>query len=104
MGLISDPPGHPGYGADALRVTNPSYAEYLKTPAGKIIAEQAQQIAALTARCEALESTLAEALDALERSYDYTEWPADGTSFQEKTAVKVRAVLDRQQSADGGGA
>jgi hypothetical protein len=69
------------------------YADYLDT----VIPE----VEALKARVAELGSALAEALDALERSYDYTEWPADGSSFQEKTAAKVRAVLDKSPDADG---
>ena len=57
MGAITDPPGHPGYGPEGavFRVTNPSYAAYLETTAGKIIAEQKAQIDALAARCAHLE-------------------------------------------------
>lgn len=46
-------------------------------------------------RADELYEALEMCIEALERSYDATEWPADGSSQQEVTAAQCREVLDR---------
>ncbi len=56
--------------------------------------EQAK--AALAAyEAEAMMAALRRAEEALRRSYNAQEWPADGTSLQEVTAAEIRALLTR---------
>lgn len=47
----------------------------------------------LEARVRELEAALLNAVEALERSYDAVDWPADGTSRQEIAAKAARSVL-----------
>ena len=46
-------------------------------------------------RADELYEALEMCIEALERSYDATEWPADGSSQQKVTAAQCREVLDR---------
>jgi hypothetical protein len=46
-------------------------------------------------RADELYEALEMCIEALERSYDATEWPADGSSQQEVAAMHCRGVLDR---------
>lgn len=46
--------------AEAVRVTNPSYAEYLNSPAGKIITEQREQIVSLQSSLTAAQQRIAD--------------------------------------------
>lgn len=46
-------------------------------------------------RADELYETLEMCIEALESSYDATEWPADGSSQQEVTAAICREALNR---------
>jgi len=103
---------------EVITITNPSYAAYLQTTTGKIIAEQAQQIAALTARVADLEAELenspkwaiedrvqivklTDALEELLRVHTGSKLNDEGPSY--RAAIKSRAVLARYRQPDADG-
>lgn len=63
------------------------------------LVEENQRLTAIATkhatRADELWEALEMCIEALERSYDATEWPADGSSQQEVTAVQCREGLDR---------
>lgn len=52
-------------------------------------------------RNDELYEALGELVGALYSSYDATEWPADGTSHQEVTALKGKATLEKHKNEYG---
>jgi len=88
MGAITDPPGHPGYGPDVLRVTNPSYAEYLQTTAGKIIAEQA---ATMVERYRAVADVVVATVTAYNAAHpdgEFVKWAEYAKADDERSAFR----------------
>jgi hypothetical protein len=57
--------------------------------------DEATAIAAWNRRASPDEHLLRQAAEALEKSYDATEWPADGTSLQEQVAAALRQRIGR---------
>jgi soluble cytochrome b562 len=76
---------------------NPSYAEYLQTPSGKIIAEQSQQIATLTARVAEMEAEITGWREGMSEAIDDLR-----SAGRAKAADMYHNVYFA--SADGGGA